>query len=186
MIRRLVALILFLRAFVAEAFLPGYGTSTYATAVYAKKGKTSANAKDQKDTWKESDVAGSEGLCFSGKEQSPIDVVTSKIISTTEPIITTHIDTVLSYVKNTGYGYQLFETTPQSYRYDVNANTKTSVLDTTPSAKGYSMISGSKYNFYQVNWHTPSENTVDGKHAIMEAHFVHQLNGMSEIGRAHV
>jgi carbonic anhydrase len=108
-------------------------------------------------------------------------VVTSQLISTTEPVLTTHIDTVLSFVSNTGYGYQLFETKPQSYRYNVLEATKISFLDSTsPSAKGYSMISGSKYNFYQVNWHTPSENTVDGKHAIMEAHFVHQLNGMPD------
>jgi len=43
------------------------------------------------------------------------------------------------------------------------------------SAKGYSMIGGSNYNFYQVHWHTPSENTIDGLNAAMEAHFVHQL-----------
>jgi hypothetical protein len=27
-----------------------------------------------------------------------------------------------------------------------------------------------------VHWHTPSENTVDGKHFALEAHFVHQLD----------
>merc|ERR1711871_1766976 len=33
-----------------------------------------------------------------------------------------------------------------------------------------------KYNFYQVHWHTPSENTVDGQSFPLEAHFVHQLS----------
>jgi carbonic anhydrase len=37
------------------------------------------------------------------------------------------------------------------------------------------MINGAKYNFYQVHWHTPSENTVDGVEYPLEAHFVHQL-----------
>ena len=38
------------------------------------------------------------------------------------------------------------------------------------------MINGAKYNFYQVHWHTPSENTVDGVEYPLEAHFVHQLD----------
>jgi carbonic anhydrase len=179
MIGRLAAVI-FLQAYLAEAFLPQYGTPTYGTAVYAKKASTTtiSIAKDQKDTWKASATVGSEGLCFSGKEQSPINVVTNKLISTTEPVIATHIDTTLSYVRNTGHGFQLFETSTQSSRYDVNTQSKISSLDLNAGSKGYSMISGSKFNFYQVNWHTPSENTVDGKHAIMEAHFVHQLTGL--------
>ena len=37
------------------------------------------------------------------------------------------------------------------------------------------MINGAKYSFYQVHWHTPSENTVDGRSFALEAHFVHQL-----------
>jgi len=164
--RRFVALLL-LQAFHSQAQLDN-------GAVYAKTGKTSANKKDQDATWRTSVAVA--GLCITGKEQSPIDVVTKQVVRTTLPMITTHFDTVLSYVKNTGYGYQLFEMTPQSYRYDATSMvTKTKLLDTTPSAKGYSMIGGAKYNFYQINWHTPSENTVDGKHAVMEAPFVHQL-----------
>lgn len=33
-----------------------------------------------------------------------------------------------------------------------------------------------RYNFYQANFHTPSENTIDGKSFAMEAHFLHQLD----------
>merc|ERR1719409_2139601 len=48
--------------------------------------------------------------------------------------------------------------------------------------KGYSMINGAKYNFYQVHWHTPSENTVDGESFPLEAHFVHQLDDSTNGG----
>merc|ERR1719210_1512833 len=53
------------------------------------------------------------------------------------------------------------------------------------SPKGYSMIGGDKYNFYQVHWHTPSENTVDGMSFPLEAHFVHQLHDTALHGTYH-
>lgn len=48
--------------------------------------------------------------------------------------------------------------------------------------KGYSIIGNATYNFYQLHWHTPSENTIDGEHFAMEAHFVHQLNDSNLVG----
>jgi len=101
--------------------------------------------------------------------------VTKSVVKTTMPVITTHIETSMSYAMNTGHGFQLFETSPIEHKYNSVATSKKDTLDDAPSAKGYSMIAGSKYNFYQVHWHTPSENTIDGLHAAMEAHFVHQL-----------
>jgi len=47
------------------------------------------------------------------------------------------------------------------------------------------MINGDKFNFHQVNWHTPSENTIDGKSFAMEAHFVHQLNDANLVSGNH-
>ena len=47
------------------------------------------------------------------------------------------------------------------------------------------MIGGSKYNFYQLHWHTPSENAIDGSLFAMEAHFVHQLDDTALVGGYH-
>jgi carbonic anhydrase len=141
---------------------------------YAEKGQTEANAATQEETWK--------GLCASGHEQSPIDVVTSEVKTTSTAVISTHYDAMANYVKNTGHGYQVFETSPKEHELK---NEVLAVIDESRSAKGHAMIGGSKYNFYQVHWHAPSENTVDGKSFAMEAHFVHQLDDPSLHGTLH-
>merc|ERR1719238_1606113 len=82
--------------------------STAAKWVYANKGETEANAEAQKHTW--------GGLCVTGREQSPIDVVTSAVVTgDAPPTIETRISAVLKYVKNTGYALQLFETSPSTH-----------------------------------------------------------------------
>jgi len=134
--------------------------------VYAASGETKANELKQAQTW--------PGLCSTGHEQSPIDVVTSEAVTVTghgTPTIETFFSAELAWVKNTGHGLQLFETHPETHALD--GTDTASTPDGTP--KGYSMINGAKYNFYQVHWHSPSENTVDGKSFPLEAHFVHQL-----------
>mmetsp|Transcript_22436 Transcript_22436/g.42947 ORF Transcript_22436/g.42947 Transcript_22436/m.42947 type:complete len:607 (+) Transcript_22436:61-1881(+) len=148
--------------------------------LYANKGETKANASVQESTW--------GGLCKTGHEQSPINVVTAstqKVVGQ-KPIIT-HMSTRASYVKNTGHGFQVFETSPKSHKYDkaAAANKYVSVDDASGSAKGYSMINGEKFNFYQVHWHTPSENTVNGQSFPLEAHFVHQLDDAALHGTYH-
>jgi carbonic anhydrase len=110
-------------------------------------------------------------------------------------VIETRIAGTLQYVKNTGHGFQLFEMSPDEYIYDPTQPTKTNSISqgkkcvlgvcTTQTTKGYSMIGGSKYDFFQVNWHTPSENTIDGRNLAMEAHFVHQLSDADLFGTAH-
>merc|ERR1719310_2163789 len=149
--------------------------------VYAEDGETAANALTQARTW--------GGLCVTGHEQSPINVVTAdtkpgNVIpdgSTTVPAIQTSITAVLQYVKNTGHGVQLFETSPATHELNVGGEAHVMAAG---QPKGHSMINGDKYNFYQVHWHTPSENTVDGVEYPLEAHFVHQLDD-STIGGYH-
>ena len=98
------------------------------------------------------------------------------------PVISTHFDTTVSYVKNTGHGFQIFETSPVKHKFSVDAAV---AEGSGASAKGYSLIGGSKYNFYQVHWHTPSENAIDGTLFAMEAHFVHQLDDAALVGGYH-
>jgi len=143
--------------------------------VYANAGATSADQAAQTATW--------GGICVTGTEQSPIDVVTSSAVPTSLPNIDTHITAALDYVKNSGHGFQLFETSPDTHGF--NAKSAAGEVDATGTPKGYSMIGGEKYNFYQVHWHTPSENTIDGKSFALEAHFVHQLADPALVGTYH-
>ena len=139
--------------------------------LYAADGDAAASADVQGATW--------GGLCATGKEQSPIDVVSAEAVVPASMTagygvsgIETFFSAELAYVKNTGHGFQLFETHPATHGLDDGGAVEAAV-DGEP--KGYSMINGAKYNFYQVHWHTPSENTVDGQSFALEAHFVHQL-----------
>jgi carbonic anhydrase len=145
--------------------------------VYAKDGATKADAAAQTSTW--------GGLCTTGHEQSPINIDTTKTAKTSQATIETHINTKATYVKNTGHGLQLFETSPDAHKIHSNGTKNTAVDSPGVADKGHSIIGGQKYNFYQVHWHTPSENTINGKEYAMEAHFVHQLADPAVAGTFH-
>jgi carbonic anhydrase len=101
-------------------------------------------------------------------------VVTSKVHTANAPLsLETSFSAELEYVKNTGHGVQLFETHPATHELDAAMD---AVASEEGAPKGHSVINGAKYNFYQVHWHTPSENTIDGQEFPLEAHFVHQLD----------
>jgi carbonic anhydrase len=143
--------------------------------MYAHAGESAADAAVQDATW--------GGLCATGLEQSPINVVTTDVKQSTAPFIATHFVTSVTYVKNSGHSFQIYETNPQSSIYNNSAVGNVSFDD--HSTKGFSMIGGSRFNFYQVHWHTPSENTIDGKSFALEAHFVHQLDDPALYGTYH-
>jgi len=140
---------------------------------YANEGASEADAAVQEETW-----GAAAPLCNLGLEQSPIDIVTADVVETQLPVISTHFSATTEYVKNTGHGFQLFETAPQVFT--LNEDNTTMAIDGTD--KGYSEIGTQRYNFYQVHWHTPSENTIDGKSFALEAHFVHQFADPDLVG----
>ena len=76
--------------------------------------------------------------------------------------IETRSSTEAPHVKNTGHGFQLFDTAPGPHTYSDREADDTSEGDALGGAKGKSVIGGAKRNFYQVHRRTPSENTVDG------------------------
>lgn len=90
--------------------------------------------------------------CGTGKEQSPIDLTGSV---KAEPPVTElfwNVDTVWR-AQNTGHNLKLV---PEGEK-----------------SAGYIEIGGKRYELLQVNFHTPSEHTIEGKPAPMEVHFLH-------------
>lgn len=90
-----------------------------------------------------------ENAACAGAEQSPIDL--GNAISADVEDIVLHWATFRPLVENNGHTIQ------------ANA-----------PAGSTTIFGGATYNLLQVHWHTPSEHTVGGLHAPLEAHFVHQ------------
>ena len=140
--------------------------------VYARPPHTASNALDQRDTW--------PSACIQGMRQSPINIRSSLASPNPEldGAIAVHIAKHVPLLVNTGHYFELDKTSPE---HSVR-NSGESIPHRTPTSKGSSQILGDWYNFYQVHWHTPSENTVDGRRFAMEAHYVHQLDDPSLVG----
>lgn len=86
----------------------------------------------------------------SGKTQSPIDIVTSKVTKMHEAddIELEYEDTLLKVVNN-GHAIE-------------------------GEMEGKAIINGREFNLAQFHFHAESEHTIDGKHALLEIHFVHK------------
>ena len=79
--------------------------------IYAEAWEKEASAEAQARTW--------GGLCATGHEQSPVNVVTSKAAVAAAPLsLETSFSATLEYVKNNGHGVQLFETSPDTHELD--------------------------------------------------------------------
>jgi carbonic anhydrase len=98
------------------------------------------------DHWGE--LAEEFATCGSGTEQSPIDL--------TKPVATTVDDAVVAY---------------QASAATVTDNGHTVQVSFTDG--GTATVDGHEYGLLQFHFHAPSEHTVDGEHAPVEAHFVH-------------
>lgn len=144
--------------------------------VYALTPRMASNAADQHATW-DSTYPGCRGV-----SQSPINIrvdaaITSPALdSAFEPRLLPHVPLLVNNGVNV---FELDLTTPTHFEQRSSGSTQPVA---TSASKGASRILNSSYRFYQVHWHTPSENFVDGKQFAMEAHFVHQLNQSSLVG----
>jgi carbonic anhydrase len=89
-------------------------------------------------------------MCKMGKNQSPIDLRTASAYETDlAPIV---------------FGYHAGSLDEVNNGHSVQVNMR-------PGS--YIMIDGIKFELKQFHFHTPSENTIDGKYFPFEAHFVH-------------
>ncbi len=89
-------------------------------------------------------------MCKIGKNQSPIDIDTSKAVKACLEPIEFHYVADAKYVVNNGH---------------------TIMVET--EGKSYIVVDGKKFYLKQFHFHAPSEHTVDGKYYPFEAHFVH-------------
>jgi len=91
-------------------------------------------------------------MCKEGKNQSPIDIATRGVLQAQglEPIAF-HYDTHAKTAVNNGHAIKV----------DVGEGS-------------YIEVDGKRFNLKQFHFHSPSENTIDGEHFPLEAHFVHQ------------
>uniref|UniRef100_A0A7S4BN06 Carbonic anhydrase n=2 Tax=Chrysotila carterae TaxID=13221 RepID=A0A7S4BN06_CHRCT len=147
--------------------------------VYTVTPGGAADPVDQLKTWS------SFPTCASGREQSPIDILVEDVAEapTLDGAIKTMLEKVPILPINTGHGFQVHETSPDHAKYVSAGPGGQFVKQTTEAYKGHSYILNQKYNFYQVHWHTPSENTINGEFFPLEAHFVHQLDDGAYLGK---
>ncbi len=90
-------------------------------------------------------------MCRMGKNQSPININSQQTADfDQEPIKLNYSMLVADRIRNTGHSIQV----------DMRSG-------------GVMQLDGQEFELKQFHFHTPSENTVNGKHFPIEAHFVH-------------
>ena len=119
--------------------------------IYGDGGTTMPTDDVQKATWEAFGEA-----CVKGRSQSPINICTKSVqrVAHSNSSLQLHLQDEKMLPMNSGHNFEL------------------TVVD--GEEKLYADVEGEKLQFVQVHWHAPSENTVDGSYAAMEAHFVHQ------------
>ena len=130
---------------------PTRGLSPVLGWIYGDGGTTMPTDDVQKATWEAFGEA-----CVKGRSQSPINICTKSAqrVSDDNSSLQLHLQDEKMLPMNSGHNFEL------------------TVVD--GQEKLYADVEGEKLQFVQVHWHAPSENTVDGSYAAMEAHFVHQ------------
>ncbi|MFH0263341.1 carbonic anhydrase [Vibrio barjaei] len=88
--------------------------------------------------------------CSQGKNQSPIDIETQSLTAAEMTPLEFDYSGAIDNVTNNGHTIQINVTGNNTLKLDQQT-----------------------FSLKQFHFHTPSENTINGKHASLEAHFVH-------------
>ena len=123
-------------------------TSTAHAAGSETTGQWSYDGDTGPSHWGE--LAENYGACASGTQQSPIDL-TGALEAKADPV-------VFNWNKDADW---------------TTVNNGHSIQENAEDAGGIE-IGGTSYKLVQFHFHAPSEHTLEGEHAEMEAHFVHQ------------
>lgn len=97
-------------------------------------------------------LAPSYAACAKGKRQSPVDIPSASSLSP-DTLRVAYRSGSVGFLHN-GHTVQL--NVPEGSSVELN---------------------GARYSLDQIHFHTPSEHTIDGRHARMEIHFVHRDAG---------
>ena len=118
-------------------------------------------------------------LCGEGRVQSPIDITDASDASLFK--LEFNYQAVPLQILNNGHTIQINYGTPQSGdEHTIKIGSDSHALPSAVKYNSYISISGEKYQLLQVHFHSPSEHTIDGEHASMEAHFVH-INSQNQL-----
>eukprot|EP00927_Polykrikos_kofoidii_P035439 TRINITY_DN2999_c0_g1_i1.p1 TRINITY_DN2999_c0_g1~~TRINITY_DN2999_c0_g1_i1.p1 ORF type:complete len:615 (-),score=66.44 TRINITY_DN2999_c0_g1_i1:56-1792(-) len=122
-----------------------------------EKGKS-----DSTQTWSYRDLAGwkkvSGQMCDHKDDQSPIDIETECVSYDTK---LTKVRTVVTSKTDANEGETMVTTNAHTWQIETKGSHNGMILDGTP------------YSLDQIHFHSPSENTIDGRHFPLEAHLVH-------------
>lgn len=141
--------------------------------VYARAPADAASSNDQRTTWAHYPT------CINGRRQSPIDIATTAAVAGGVEPMAPHLrplDRLL--LVNTGRSFQVHEQGSAVRVLPAGATPATAPVENGSASKGYTVLNGRRYDFYQVHWHTPSEHLVDGRHAALEVPLT-RLAGLS-------
>lgn len=134
----------------------GVETSTAETELSAKKSADAHNVHwgyegdEGPEHWGELDPT--FAVCADGKEQSPINIVTSNTQLNDSVQLEIHYESTSFTLMNNGNTIQ------------ANPTTESNFIE----------LDGERYNLLQFHFHQPSEHQFEGKNLAMEMHFVHK------------
>lgn len=100
--------------------------------------------------------------------QSPVDVVPAAVVRR-RGLPQLRVD----YSRSTPVSVRYVSKDQATGGCDLRGAEETEEVDVEPGA-GSVVLSGTRYELLQLHFHTPSEHTVDGRHAPLEMHLVHR------------